>query len=263
MNDQINLFAFTRMTLGSTCDFHSKVGKEINATGAETLHIDGLMPAYEQVIADLQSVVNRQKAFVATPAMKEKDQARDRLVGIIINVTNMHTNSPIAVKQAAAALLKTKLSPYIGIGRHEYSKESAEINGMIAVLSLPEQVEAIATLHLDEEVKALKEANAAFSEAFGGKVDEALGRRPQTSISSSELCDRANSLYSQIVRTVNAYAIVQPSDAINTFIGRINVLSDLYATIAGTSKPSSDSSYTPGDPTNPNPDDKDDGPVIV
>ena len=45
----------------------------------------------------------------------------------------------------------------------------------------------------------------------------------------------ANALYQDIVQTVNAYAIVQPSDEINTFIASVNGLVGTYSGIAGSS----------------------------
>lgn len=260
MNDQINSFALSQLTLGATCDFHAKVGKEINTAGAANLHVETLVPAYERVIADLQSVVNRQTAFVATASMKQADLDRDHLVGVIRSVVGAHATNAIEAKRQAALLLKAKLAPYAGINKHEYSKETAEVKGMLALLALEENAAAVEALHLDKEVEELAKANAAFEAAFDTKVGEAADRQAQANLDSRALCDRANTLYADILRTVNAYAIVQPSDEITAFIARMNGLVTVYASIAGSSKPSSGGSSAPADPSEPtDPSDPSDG----
>lgn len=252
MNDQINKFGLSQLTLGATCDFHTKVNTEIQTATAAALHLEQLAPAYAAAIANLQSVVNRQTAFVSTVSMKETDADRDHLVGVIRSVTNAHDTSPIAAKREAAVLLKAKLAPYAGIGKHEYSKQTAEVKGMIALLKLPENTAAIAALHLDEELEELEKANNAFEQAFTGKIDESAKRQPQSDLDSRALCDQANALYEQITRTVNAYAIVQPTDEIRAFIERMNGVVSVYASIAGGSKPSGEGTPTdPADPSDP------------
>ncbi len=249
MKKKIKSFPLSQLTLGATCDFHAKVKKAVDASGAAALHIESLDSGYSGVNVNLQSVVNRQTAFVATLSLKETDAWRDRLTGIINGVVNTHLTNPIEAKRAAATRLKAVLSPYTGIGKHEYAKQTAEVKGMQAVLTLPENAEAIAALHLDEEVTELQKANEAFEAAFEGKITEAVARDPQKELDSKELCDEANALYGEIVETVNAYAIVQPTDEINDFIDRVNGIVAVYTSIVDGS--ASGGGSTPTEPTDP------------
>ena len=148
-------------------------------------------------------------------------------------MVNAYVTSPVATKKEAALLLKPQLSPYRGIRYHEYNKQTAEVRGMLGVLDAEDNAAAITTLGLTEEVEALREANNVFEEKYLEKAAEATSRIGQADIKSEEAVDNANALYQNIVQVVNAYAIVQPTEAINTFIGQVNGLISVFTQVVG------------------------------
>ena len=210
------------MTIGSCSDFHTQVNKLITAATPAALHITAQAPGYSEASALLASIVNRQRSFIATASLADTDRTRDNAGGVISNVVGAYLTSPVAEKREAAMLLSPQLSAYKGIRNHEYTKQTAEVKGMLAVLDETENAAAVATLGLTEEVEALREANAAFEAKFLEKTEEMSARMDQRDISSKDTVAEANALYQDIVQTVNAYAIVQPSDEINTFIASVN-----------------------------------------
>ena len=115
--------------------------------------------------------------------------------------------------------------------QHEYSKETAEIKGMLGVLQAEDNQAAVSLLGLDDEVTALAEANAAFEAAFKGKQQEKSTRMDVEDLESEQVVGQANALYEQIVQTVNAYAIVQPTDKLLAFIDDLNGVVGVYADI--------------------------------
>ena len=229
----------SRMTIGSCSDFHTKVNDCITATTPAALHITEKATAYSAASELLASIVNRERAFVATATLAEADDVRDRASGVIGQVVNAYLTSPVAEKKAVATLLDAKMSPYRGIRKHEYTKQTAETRGMLAMLDA--EAEAVAALGLTEEVEAVREANAAFDTEFLKKTEEMSSRMTQSDVKSEDAVNEANALYQDIVQTVNAYivqtvnayAIVQPSDEINTFIASVNGLVGTYSSIAG------------------------------
>lgn len=250
MASQIKTFGMGRMTIGSASNFHGNVLGFINAVTAAALHVESFAPAYTSVAETLASIVNRQRAFVATAALKQADYTRDRAVGAICSVTNAYLTSPVKEKSEAAQLLRPQLSSYAGISNDEYSKQTSEVKGMLTMLDKAENKAAIATLSLTAEVEALRTANATFEAAFLSKTTEMSDRMEQSAIKSADVIAQANALYADIVRTVNAYAIVQPSDAITTFIDNVNGLVGVYSNIAGSrsSKPGTSGTDTPVTP---------------
>ena len=155
MAEQITFLSLSNSTIGSTSDFHSNVCKLIDGATPAALHIEDLYPAYKTATGTLASVVNRRTAFVSTEALKRADQRRDRGCGTTINVVNAFKNSLVTAKSEAAAFLAPQLAPYRGIGHHEYSKQTAEGRGMIAVLREADNAAAVTLLGLDDEVDAL------------------------------------------------------------------------------------------------------------
>ena len=188
MANQIKTFGMSRMSIGSCCDFHTKVNACITTATPAALHVTEKATAYTAAIELLSFIVNRERAFVSTVTLAEADDTRDRGSGVIAQVVNAYLTSPVADKRAAAILLNAKMSPYRGIRKHEYTKQTAETRGMLAMLDA--EAEAVATLGLTEEVEAVREA---------------------------------------------AYAIVQPTDEINSFIASVNGLVGTYSGIAGSS----------------------------
>lgn len=236
MVEQIRSFGMTKMTVGSSCDFHTKVVQFIDETGSDLLHIKTQAPVYKEKTELLQSIVNRQQGFVATTDMKKADQQRDSAAGTICGVTSAFKSSPVPEKLAAAMLLDPKLSPYRGIRAHEYTKQTAEVRGMLAMLDLEENADAIRTLGLTEEVEVLREGNATFDKAILAKGAEMNAKSSQSEISTKDLLGEINTLYQDIVKIVNAYAIVDTNAGIREFIANVNGLVGIYSNIAGSAQ---------------------------
>ena len=178
MAEQITFLSLSNSTIGSTSDFHSNVCKLIDGATPAALHIEDLYPAYKTATGTLASVVNRRTAFVSTEALKRADQRRDRGCGTTINVVNAFKNSLVTAKSEAAAFLAPQLAPYRGIGHHEYSKQTAEVKGMLAVLNDPANADAVEALGLTDDVAELAAANAAFDRLYGLRYQRRFDAQP-------------------------------------------------------------------------------------
>ena len=152
---QITELATTHMTLGAHNKFNIDVNNAIIQATAAALRVENYATLYAQKIEEESRIVNRQTAMASTVDVSAADRQRDRAVGVIMNLTNAHTTSIIAEKADAANKLRQLLAPYKGIGAHAYQKETAEINGMVAVLTTGDGATYAATLGLDDEVDAL------------------------------------------------------------------------------------------------------------
>lgn len=248
----------TRMTIGSCSDFHHQVLEHITTATPAALHIESQAASYQSASDTLASIVNRQRAFISTKTLSEADDIRDHAIGTINSVVNAYATSPVEEHREAALLLQPQLSAYKGIARHEYSKQTAEVRGMLGVLDAEDNAPAVTALGLDGEVEALRTANATFEAKFLDKASEMSVRMTQNEVKSEDAIAEANALYQAIVQVVNAYAIVQPTETINTFIDRVNGLVGVYSRIAGGNasgglSPSDDSSDSeqPGGGTTP------------
>lgn len=231
MGKEIKSFAISQLSIASTCNFHVTVNEEIQKQTPAELHIEDKAARYKELCSKLQLIVNRATAFVVTTSLKDQDRIRDNYVGVLHTVSLGHMTNPIEEKREAASRLKAVLAPYVGVGRHEYSQETAEIKGLLAVLAQEENAAAVAKLDLTKEVEGLKEANIRFKQLFEAKAMEASARKDQKDIESEELCREANEMYLEIVKVVNAYAIVKTSEKLEQFIDKINGYVTVYSSI--------------------------------
>ena len=230
---QIRTFGMSSMTVGSCSDFHNKVLHFIEVATPAALHIEEMLPAYKASAATLASVVNRQQAYVATETLIALDKDRDNGVGTINSVINAYKTSLVEQKRKWARFLAPQLAAYKGISRHEYTKQTAEVNGMLGVLDKPGNSEAVEGLGIDDDREALRAAQAAFDKAYLEKTAEESEKGEVSDLESKELMADANKKYEEIIRVVNAYAIVQTSDEIEAFVKSVDGLVRTYAKVAG------------------------------
>ena len=245
MPNLIKSFGMSRMTVGSCSDFHVQMNALITKTTPEVLHITEKAPTYQAATNKLSSIVNRRRTLVVTGGLKEWDGVRDRSLGVVSGVSRASQRSNVKAKAEAAILLNALMDSYRNVGDHEYTKETAEVRGLLNECEKEEYKAAIATLGLTEEVEYLREANAAFEEAYRDKAQELGERAEQSDIKTSEALAEANTIYEDIVLTVNAYAVVQPSDEIAAFIQQANGLITAYSNVAGSSTSGSSTTETP------------------
>lgn len=258
MANQISYFNVKYMTVGACANFHTTVVKYITATTPQILHIENKIEAYREKVRQLESIVNRQRAYTSTGKLKSSDAVRDNAGGVVTGVIHLYLNSPVKAKREAAELLDPQVSVYRNIRRHEYSKQTAEVRGFLRLLDLPENQAAIETLGLTDEVEALRTANADFETYFDERALEAGARKVESNMKSEDLIDDANELYQGIAQIVNAYAIVEPSDEINEFITKMNGLIAAVENLAGSSSATKDENKTEGEEPTEIPDDTDD-----
>ena len=186
MTKQIKSFGMAKMTIGSCADFHHQVMKHIEAATPAALHISDKMTAYEAAIATLDSIVNRQRAFVTTKTLADADDVRDRAVSVIISAARIFRKSPVAEQSEAAELLHPQFSAYKDITRHEYSKQTAEVRGLLAVLRPIGKQGGRRHAGTERVVDALREANATFEESTKARTEEISGRMAQSDVNSAD-----------------------------------------------------------------------------
>ena len=221
----------SRMTVGACANFHVTVEKHITLTTPEVLHVEDKIATYRKMVKMLESIVNRKRSFQTTPQVNATDKTRGRAIGSIKGVVNALRTSPVEERRLAAQLLYQDLLPYRGIARHELHKETSEVRSMLNVLDSDENKAAIQLLGLTQEVELLRKTNEELSEMFDKRYREVSRVLKQSDIDTKELKRDINNLYFDIAQVINAYAIVQPNDEINSFIDIINGLIGSMAAI--------------------------------
>lgn len=259
MATQINSIAFSHINLGLHNDFHCKAYSKMKAAGAQALHIENLLPTYGELVELESSIVRRQTAYVSTVQLNDADKARDKAMGVILNIITAHKTNTIEAKRTAALALDAMVATYRGITNHEKRTQTREVIGLINLLKSDKATPHITLLGLTEELEALEEKNAAFAAIDDEKLQEEVERLPQKDIDTEELRKQVDAKYAEIIQTVNAYAIVQPTEAIEAFIAQMNALISLTKPSSGGSSGSGSSSSGTDTPPGTQPTDPDTG----
>lgn len=224
MFTQINPIALSGMTLAVHNSYNGEAYELIAVATPEALHIEALAVEYKRLLDLESSIIKRATAYVSTSSMKMQDQKRDNILGVIMQIINAHLTSIIEEKKNAAMWLDAKVAPYRNIRNHDYRTQTREINGLIAVLTTDEAMAHVNTLGISQELEVLAQTNALMDQALDEKLMEEVNRTPQTDINTNELRSQIDDVYGQIVQTVNAYAVVQTTPEIETFITQMNAL---------------------------------------
>lgn len=232
MATQIPTFAVTSLTLGAHSSFHTSAVELMTAAGGEVLHITDQLALYVAAVETEATIVNRQTSFVATEMMKEADKKRDDMLAVINGIINAHRYTHIEAKRTAQMHLASAYAPYRNIRGHEYSRQTAEVDGLVKALATDEMAPYLQALSLVDELEALSSANAQFANEFDRKVAEISARRPKKDISTEEARAESDRLYADIVAIINAYALIQPTEAITAFVGNLTGLVETYRLIA-------------------------------
>lgn len=245
---QINPAPLSQWPLGLHNDFHNQNNGLILATGAAKLYLEKLAPEYAELVAQENSIVKRQTTYVSTATLESLDEERDHMVRIVLGIVDYQANSTIEAKASAARVLQARCAPYRNVARSDYRTQTREVNGLIALLSGEEEMAHLATLNLTEELAEVVRLNAQFDIAIQEKQGEAVERMPQTTLTTEELRKALDAKYAEIVQTVNAYAVVQPSAEIESYITNLNaVIMLLKQSAATTGKDGKDESGAPED----------------
>ncbi len=221
------------MTIGACADFHRNVNELMVEATPAALHVESEFVSHETALKRLKAVVNRQRKLVATTYLREKDALRDRPIGVINGVIPCYLNTTVEAKRNAAIRMSAKLSAYKGIQRHEYRKQNMEVEGMLAVLTDPANAADLELLGITEEKDMLVTANAEFMVAYRAKTDELGEMSDVKDTDSKDVVDDINAIYENIRKKVNAYALIQPTEEVNTFIQRLNGVVDAFSDFGG------------------------------
>ncbi|MEI3468552.1 MAG: DUF6261 family protein [Bacteroides intestinalis] len=231
MATKINNVPLSQLTLASHAQCHQEVTALIESLTAEKLHLETLAPQYAAAVTAEQQVVNRPTAYAETADMQQADHVRDLTLSLLFNLVDAYAGSPKDAQQKSAHTLVSLLLPYRGIQTHEMHRQTTETSGLITALGETSADAALTALGLDDLPEALDTANANFLKAEAQRDKEALRRQPVSQADSKQLRLQADALYRQVVDTVNAYTLIQPSAEITDFVARMNVIVAKYRNV--------------------------------
>ena len=174
----------------------------------EQLALQTIAPELQNAVGRLTEFVNRQRAFDETPELAKADSNRDALWNALYYAWHYAMQlDPEHALYKAALTLKSEMSAYKGLARHEITKETLELQGLRRDLDCVANSEALSALGLTNLAAALFAANDAVAEITSQR-DQSRGDRigEKGADSTAALRKSVANLLIEAYRQVNAAA---------------------------------------------------------
>ncbi len=249
---QIGSVAKTALTNAGHMSMNNEIYARISDATAAALHLEAFAPGYKECIDREAECVNRVTKSASTAQLEAKDKERDKTLQFIYSMNGSYKVCPDEALRAPALLVDSVLRAYDKIYAKAYAEETALIDGLLLDLAKADVSEALKTLRLDTYVAQLKTLNDAYKALDITRTDEYSARVKTDTTKARKATDETLDL---IIQRVNAYAVLEPTEAINAFIDTVNQIfrkyKNLIAAKGGPTSPSKpdDKPYPTPDPT--------------
>ena len=222
------------LTIGAFSEYVGRVVAKIQLYGYSALALDQIGRNLEVANNRLAEFINRQRAYDETPAIAKADANRDALWKALYHawsyVMQLDSSHPL---YASALKLRSEMTPYKGVDRHEISKETSELKGLQRDLAKSENAAALTALGLNTIATALFAANGAVEEALSARETERGARIGEKGgETTASLRKEVATLLVESYRQVNAVARINPSETVESAIRDFNGIIAHYRDVA-------------------------------
>lgn len=225
---QINSFSKTQLAAESSYQFHLGVSKRIEEETAEKLGITAELPVYKDGIFRMERALEKVPASVFTSKMVDVDGRRDRVLRILQTHLSDPTVYSEADKRAACERLAVLMGGYSNIVYEAQEKETGMCRNLILDLRSEPYKADVELLGLKEWVDRLDVTNEEFDSYVESRIEESQGK-----VTGGVSVPRRDTekAYDEIVRRINALALVNGDEAYAGFIDYLNARIAYFKTI--------------------------------
>jgi len=224
-----------KLTNGSYLSFSKSIVTALKDLDFAALPIGELIAELETVNDRITDFINETRRYVDTGAIAAADEKRDRLFKAIYfaleQLSQIDGELSLAVK---ARTVFNILAAYKGAYSHAITKETEELQGLsFDIMKTPAAVEALTGLGLLPWFNALAAANEEVDNLYQHRTGERADREHEKGEDSTiSLRKTAVTLVSNIIRRVNAFNEVNPTDASKTAAIRLDGIIKQYKDVA-------------------------------
>ncbi len=160
-----------------------------------------------------------------TASLSEMDDKRDALYRGLLHRVKSEEFSPLEEVQKSAQKVMIVVQTYGNFTKHNYQKETTEIQNFITDLKSEEYVGAVEGIGLMQWVDWLEEANTAFGDKYTSRRDE-YAARPHYDLKN--IRKESDEIFKKIKEVTMALTVVQPSEQLSVFISKVNASIDKW-----------------------------------
>jgi len=236
----------TRMDITTVLGFLFQIRELIRNNEALRTALSTVWTAFIQAYAAFDEAYAQQRKWAQTEELETLDTARDQALSAFNAALKSMQSSPNAQKQQAAKLLMNIREKYTLDPSAEYMKETTAIAQMIQEMEENVQADqALTTTGLIDWLQDLKQKNQAFLQKMNERTAAQAGQQKGI-VRETRLA--AEAAYRDLVRLVNALAIVEVPDTLDytTIVNSLNAEIDHYKQILARKGSSSSSDEDEG-----------------
>ena len=222
------------LTAGAFSEYAGRVVEVFRTWGYENLALSDLQGDIETANTRLADFINRERAYDETAAVAKADANRDALWNAFYYAWSyLMELDPGHPLHGAALTLRSEMTPYKGVWKHELAKETSELKGLQRDLEKPQNVDALQALGLTKIATALFVANSEVETALTNR-DAERGKRiaDKGDDTTPELRKALSKLLVEAYRQVNALNRISPSEGTETTVRDVNGIIAHYKDIA-------------------------------
>lgn len=202
--------------------FAKGVISRVKAAGVETIHAPAAKFAeFELKYEKLEDLVGISRVSEETAKMAETSAEMVSLVKHILGVVDTAKEVPIPTMKQAATSLSNLVHPYEKVCRLPQQQKEQTIQGLLTDLSKTEAVELVETLQLQTVVETLTLKHAQYVVLQESRANTQMKNSEEN---ATKLRQEMYVLYNDIVNTIWAYSITEPSEEATGFIKSLNKL---------------------------------------
>lgn len=223
-----------RLTIAAFTNYGESVVAAFQKQGFDKLALQSIGPQLSEAVTRLSEFINRQRAYDETPEVVKADANRDALWKAFWNAWSyLMELDPSHPLYEPALKLRSEMTPYKGVDRHEISKETTELKGLQRDLSSADNTFAIQVLGLATIVNSLFQANDAVAAIISARDVERGSRiADKGDDTTASLRKAVGTLLIEAFHQVNAAARITPLPEIDAAIQEVCGIIEHYKLVA-------------------------------
>ena len=238
----------TRMDITTVLGFLFQIREQIRTNEALRTALSTVWTAFTQAYAAFDEAYAQQRKWAQTEELEELDKQRDKALSAFLQAIKAMISSPNAEKAQRAKYLQNIRDKYTLDPSAEYMKETTAIQQMVQEMDRNYQCElALNATGINDFYADLKTKNEAFLAKMNERT-EAQSYQQKGIVRETRI--QAEQAYKDLVKLINALAIVEVPDTIDYYgiVSNLNAEIDHYKQILARKGTTADGSSDDDDP---------------
>ncbi len=194
----------------------------------EDTHFDELKIKFTQSVEQEGLAQKEIAKSEYTARIAEIDEKRDKLYRGLVHRVKSEVFSPLEAVQKSAQKLLIVVQTYGNFTKHNYQKETTEIQNFITDLKSEEYAPSVEKIGLGQWINWLEERNTIFQNTYISRRDEYASR---TEYDLKNIRKESDEIFKQIKEIAMALTVIQPSEELSTFISKVDASIDKWREI--------------------------------